>query len=151
MIPKPRENSDALESDCASLIPESYEEREEVSEITGIYAERITESYIDGQPDAQDIEPASDPTLPEPPPIADDHLGEDLHNVPHSRSLDNSIPHSRSLDLSNPPIEDAEIIGIDVDVCPYTIEATPLVAEKASGENPTPSDIETPPVNGTGE
>lgn len=102
-----------------------------------------------GQPEPEDDQPASDPTRPAPPPESFTTLPQDLHNVPHSEAPDNSIPHSQSPVFSNPPIEDAEIIGLDVDVRPHIIEATPLVAEKVPGGDPTPSDIETPPVDGT--
>jgi len=141
VIPYPQNNSDALESDCEGLIPESYTERAEVSEITGLYADVITESNIDGQPDAQDIEPASGPTLPAPPCIVDDHLGEDLHNVPHSGSqekfVDPPIPTREQLKANG-----VELIGLDEIVSSNITVATPIVAEKDPADTPTPSSYE---------
>jgi hypothetical protein len=85
-----------------------------------------------------DLDPA-DPTTAPPPAMPVDHLSSDLH----------SIPHKRSSDFSESDVTEAEIIGVDIDVSLYTVEATPIVAEKEPAGDPTPLDIETPPVDGT--
>ena len=107
--------------------------------LSEIRAGQLANDTENGQPEPEDDQPASDPTQPAPPPESSDHLRIDLHNVPHSQAPV----------FSKSDAEDAEIIGLDVDVRPHVIEATPLVAEKVPAGDPTPSDIETPPVDGT--
>lgn len=88
---------------------------------------------------AEDDQDQLDPTGAPPPTEAFTTLSQDLH----------SVPHKRSSPESNPDISDAEIIGLDVDVYPHVAEVAPIVAEKVPAGDPTPSDIETPPVDGT--
>jgi hypothetical protein len=105
-----------------------------------------------GQPDAQDDPAASDPTQPPPPASQDDPPSYTTHNVPHSRTPLESVPHSESSPESNEPWEspvDDEVIGLDVVVSPHIEVIAPIVAEKDPADDPTPLDMETPPVNGT--
>jgi hypothetical protein len=97
-----------------------------------------------------DLDPA-DPTTAPPPAMGFDHLSSDLHSIPHSQSPINSVPHKGCANNSIPDIEDGEVIGVDEYVSSYTVGAAPIVAEKEPAGDPTPSDIETPPVNGTGD
>ena len=88
---------------------------------------------------APDDLPPLDPTRSPPADAASDHLCTDLHSVSHNRSSEKFVP----------AIVDAEIIGVDIHVSPCIEEVELLVAEKEPAENPTPSDMETPPVDGT--
>lgn len=107
--------------------------------LSEIRAGQLANDTENGQPEPEDDQAALDPTQPAPPAEQFTTLSVDLHNVPHSRTQEKS----------NPPIEDAEIIGLDEIVSTHIVEAAPLVAEKVPAENPTPLDIETPPVKGT--
>lgn len=98
---------------------------------------------------APDDLPPLDPTLPAPPSIAADHLSSDLHSVPHKESPANSIPYKRSPDFSESDVTDAEVIGVDIHASLCIEEIEPIVAEKVPAGDPTPLDIETPPVKGT--
>ena len=91
------------------------------------------------QPAAEGDPVPLDPTRAPPPSIAVDHLSSDLHSVLHSQPLENSIPD----------IEDGELIGLDEHVSLYIDEIEPIVAEKVPADDPTPSEMETPPVKGT--
>ena len=107
--------------------------------------------------DAENGRPASDaddpdqldPTGAPPPTEAFTTLSQDLHSVPHSGTSDNSISHSERAAETVPSDDDAEIIGLDVDVSSHIAEVAPIVAEKVPAEDPTTLDIETPPVDGT--
>jgi predicted RNA-binding Zn ribbon-like protein len=92
---------------------------------------------------------SADPTTAPPPAMPVDHLSSDLHSIPHSQSPINSVPHKGCANNSIHDIEDGEVIGVDEYVSSYTVEATPIVAEKEPAGDPTPLDIETPPVDGT--
>lgn len=116
----------------AVLIPKGEDADSLLAEIQAGHAALAEET---GQPAAEGDPAALDPTRAPPPSIAVDHLCSDLH----------SVPHSGSPEISKEDIVDGEIIGVDEHVSTYIDEMEPIVAEKVPAEDPTPSDMETPP------
>ena len=103
-----------------------------------------------GQPASGDDLPAADPTHQPPPSLASDHLATDLHNVPHSQpplKSDEPVFYGKSMSQ----LMGEEVIGEYEIVAPHIEIDMPIVAEKVPAEDPTPSDMETPPGAFSGE
>jgi len=109
---------------------------------------RLDNAEENAQPVPTDAPDDSDPTLPAPPDQPSDHPSTYLHSIPHSQTPSKSVAGD---DTDNPDISDGELIGLDVHTSLCIKKIEPIVADKDPAENPTPSDIETPPGAFAGE
>ena len=119
----------------AQLIEHDQSADSLLEEISAGHAALAEETGASAQTDPDPL----DPTLPAPPTIADDHLSSDLH----------SVPHKRSPNISDGQLVGAELIGVDIHTGSHVEVIAPLIAEKVPAGDPTPIDMEDPPVYGT--